>query len=367
MDCAQGQREDLTSEQIKCTKCRKTSTRITCTNPDHHNFWVHKCRYCCSPAKWFCFGNTHFCTKCHDRAGDFRDMDISQLPQCSGPLHCPLKIEHPPNGEEFVISCQLCQEEHERDPEVTQRIKRFESQQRIKRTIIAVVSGFLHFVNWFILLGSLIYSTFYMDMNIKQFLIDTLFACFKVLPLLILTVTFLIQLSDFFYPRRGHGSYLFKRIMFVPYILVALWMYWAGTLSFSLFVLLNLFKFSLFISRILSVTGAICYFIMENFRYTKLLGLVGAIGYFDIFRYYFDLSFNPLSTIIQLSISLIIILHLIITIIRMLQRKRIKFPFMQSFWSVRGVIVLVLFSPSIFSLICMFFNSFGYLLVLGIR
>lgn len=51
-----------------------------------------KCRYCCSVALWFCFGTTHFCEPCHQRAGS-----TVPLP-CKGLGKCDLGIDHPPNG-----------------------------------------------------------------------------------------------------------------------------------------------------------------------------------------------------------------------------------------------------------------------------
>jgi hypothetical protein len=36
------------------------------------------------------------------------DKKAHQLPQCPGPAQCPLGIEHPPNGQEFVLGCSLC-------------------------------------------------------------------------------------------------------------------------------------------------------------------------------------------------------------------------------------------------------------------
>lgn len=30
-------------------------------------FIEFKCKFCCSIAQWFCWGNTHFCDSCHKR------------------------------------------------------------------------------------------------------------------------------------------------------------------------------------------------------------------------------------------------------------------------------------------------------------
>ena len=82
----------------------------------HHGaeFVEYKCRYCCSLAVFFCFGTTHFCSRCHDDAGRLRNT--TRLAKCpAGPTsisldsgQCPLKIDHPPTGEEFVLGCAIC-------------------------------------------------------------------------------------------------------------------------------------------------------------------------------------------------------------------------------------------------------------------
>ena len=82
----------------------------------HHGaeFVEYKCRYCCSLAVFFCFGTTHFCNRCHDDAGRLRHT--TRLAKCpAGPTsisldsgQCPLKMDHPPTGEEFVLGCAIC-------------------------------------------------------------------------------------------------------------------------------------------------------------------------------------------------------------------------------------------------------------------
>ena len=125
---------DIDPKKLLCIECNvKSRNRVNRVDREHQEFWVHKCRYCCSVANWFCFGNTHFCTSCHDKAGQLREKVTSDLQQCKGPHQCPLGVEHPPNGEEYVLSCQLCQEEVERDPELSKKIAAFERRQKIKR------------------------------------------------------------------------------------------------------------------------------------------------------------------------------------------------------------------------------------------
>lgn len=75
------------------------------------DYLEYKCRYCCSVAVFFCFGTTHFCTVCHQNPYGC-DNRLAKCPagpgghQLSG--ECPLKIKHPPPGEEFSLGCGIC-------------------------------------------------------------------------------------------------------------------------------------------------------------------------------------------------------------------------------------------------------------------
>jgi hypothetical protein len=31
-----------------------------------------------------------------------------ELPQCKGAVNCPLKVQHPENGEEYALGCAVC-------------------------------------------------------------------------------------------------------------------------------------------------------------------------------------------------------------------------------------------------------------------
>ena len=73
-------------------------------------FIDYKCRFCCSQALFFCFGTHHFCDPCHRRAWELRNKKPNELGQCGGKDKCPLKIEHPLNGNEFSLGCGLCRE-----------------------------------------------------------------------------------------------------------------------------------------------------------------------------------------------------------------------------------------------------------------
>ena len=102
-------------EDLLCGGCSDVAGAEVCGRHGAE-YLEYKCRFCCSVAVYFCFGSTHFCAGCH---GDFqRLMPLAkhQLPQCPvGPRcvqlegdECPLKIQHPPTGEEFSLGCGIC-------------------------------------------------------------------------------------------------------------------------------------------------------------------------------------------------------------------------------------------------------------------
>jgi E3 ubiquitin-protein ligase MYCBP2 len=94
-------------EELMCPKCSDVGLGQNECKTHGSEYISFKCRYCCSIAQWFCFGTTHFCDPCHQRAWTFHSMKEKDLPQCQ-PDKCPLKIEHPPNGKEFSLGCGLC-------------------------------------------------------------------------------------------------------------------------------------------------------------------------------------------------------------------------------------------------------------------
>ncbi len=85
-------------------------------------FLEWKCRFCCSVAVWYCFGTTHFCDKCHQIPGEMTGKSKEDLPKCpaapqgkplTGATECPLKLRHPPAGEEFALGCGQCRNARE--------------------------------------------------------------------------------------------------------------------------------------------------------------------------------------------------------------------------------------------------------------
>lgn len=104
-------RADYNPEELVCPGCAAVGVEGTLC-PTHGTDYIEfKCKFCCSIAAWFCWGNTHFCESCHTKqnSGDYLNRKAkSELPQCPGPALCPLKIRHIPNGEELALGCAIC-------------------------------------------------------------------------------------------------------------------------------------------------------------------------------------------------------------------------------------------------------------------
>jgi len=102
-------------KHLVCGGCRMGSNKKSC-KIHGTDFIVWKCKFCCSRGSWFCWGNTHFCDKCHKRqeGGDYLNRKpMSAHPKCPGiesgnPMDCPLKVKHPPNGTNFCLGCNVC-------------------------------------------------------------------------------------------------------------------------------------------------------------------------------------------------------------------------------------------------------------------
>eukprot|EP00347_Sterkiella_histriomuscorum_P002581 403367593 len=105
-ECGQNeeQQNEFKKEDLVCGSC--TSKKMGLGKGEclkHGNDYIEfKCRYCCKVALWFCFGTTHFCESCHQRASN------PVVTQCLGMGECPLGIGHPANGQEFALGCGLC-------------------------------------------------------------------------------------------------------------------------------------------------------------------------------------------------------------------------------------------------------------------
>jgi E3 ubiquitin-protein ligase MYCBP2 len=104
----EGEQNNFIESELVCGGCSAAGS-TTCLKHGSEAI-EHKCKFCCTVASWFCWGTTHFCDSCHRKQGTPESMSRkprNMLPVCT-PDTCPLKIPHPPNGEEFVLGCQIC-------------------------------------------------------------------------------------------------------------------------------------------------------------------------------------------------------------------------------------------------------------------
>jgi len=71
---------------------------------------IFKCKFCCKPSVWFCFGSTHFCDDCHGKQVKNRQYAVTKTlwSKCLGPGRCELVGVHPQPGEEFALHCMMC-------------------------------------------------------------------------------------------------------------------------------------------------------------------------------------------------------------------------------------------------------------------
>uniref|UniRef100_A0A7E4WAZ4 RCR-type E3 ubiquitin transferase n=1 Tax=Panagrellus redivivus TaxID=6233 RepID=A0A7E4WAZ4_PANRE len=102
-------------EELLCGGCSDVAGAEIC-GLHGAEYLEYKCRFCCSVAVYFCFASTHFCAGCHADFQRLMPLPKSQLPQCPvGPRcvqlegeECPLRVQHPPTGEEFSLGCGVC-------------------------------------------------------------------------------------------------------------------------------------------------------------------------------------------------------------------------------------------------------------------
>ena len=68
-DAAANDIQNFKKEELVCGKCAAVAVGGgTKTCPKHgQDFIEFKCKFCCSIAQWFCWGNTHFCEPCHKK------------------------------------------------------------------------------------------------------------------------------------------------------------------------------------------------------------------------------------------------------------------------------------------------------------
>jgi E3 ubiquitin-protein ligase MYCBP2 len=104
--------EKNNAEELICHECSKIMSANGCQKPDHQEYLLFKCRFCCSPAVWFCFGNTHFCEYCHSHWPPNRHPANEKCPNNEGKCPLGLPVGSHKNGAdadcEFVIGCGMC-------------------------------------------------------------------------------------------------------------------------------------------------------------------------------------------------------------------------------------------------------------------
>mmetsp|Transcript_25549 Transcript_25549/g.61429 ORF Transcript_25549/g.61429 Transcript_25549/m.61429 type:complete len:454 (-) Transcript_25549:10-1371(-) len=124
--------ELITSEDRLCQACSPKSQVICQHTFEHRPYHVWKCRYCCNPSSFVCYGNVHFCSRCHDRnsrrarygSHGLGPPILEGIP-CTGdscPFPKPEGATHHSNGSalecEQVYYCALC----ESSPSLTQEL-----------------------------------------------------------------------------------------------------------------------------------------------------------------------------------------------------------------------------------------------------
>mmetsp|Transcript_23692 Transcript_23692/g.51169 ORF Transcript_23692/g.51169 Transcript_23692/m.51169 type:complete len:513 (+) Transcript_23692:838-2376(+) len=103
--------ELTTSEDRLCKSCSPKSQAICQKTFEHRPYHVWKCRYCCNPSTFVCYGNVHFCSSCHDK----NPLSLEVIPckgreKCSFPM--PEGCDKHSNGStlecEQVYYCVMC-------------------------------------------------------------------------------------------------------------------------------------------------------------------------------------------------------------------------------------------------------------------
>lgn len=113
--------EDVKREDMVCTSCSGGAAGGVAKCDKHGDEFISwKCKFCCSPAVWFCWGTTHFCDPCHTEPARVNSCAKEKLPKCpAGPKlvqlrgECQLKQKHPDPGCEFPLGCGMCHQEGE--------------------------------------------------------------------------------------------------------------------------------------------------------------------------------------------------------------------------------------------------------------
>jgi len=127
IECADDDEGELTtSDDRLCQSCSPKS-QVVCQHAfEHRPYHVWKCRYCCKPSSFVCYGNVHFCDRCHarnsqrarNRSGGTGPPKLEGIP-CSGescPFPKPEGCNQHSNGSalscEQVYFCASCDSGH---------------------------------------------------------------------------------------------------------------------------------------------------------------------------------------------------------------------------------------------------------------
>ena len=128
VDCQQDlNNENVGAESLLCQDCLLKEVGAGQTSCDKHGskHIVWKCMFCCSQARYFCFGSHYFCKPCHDdwnrrvRAVPRMRRPPLKYPCRGSAEKCPLGIAHPPPSKDpreggiFPLGCELCRSEKE--------------------------------------------------------------------------------------------------------------------------------------------------------------------------------------------------------------------------------------------------------------
>jgi len=106
--CDDGGRE-WKKEDLVCGSCSGAELADTCAKHGRE-FIEFKCKFCCTIASFYCWGNTHFCDSCHKEQckGNYLTAKrADEFPKCAGPDKCPLRVSHP-HHKEFCLGCMVC-------------------------------------------------------------------------------------------------------------------------------------------------------------------------------------------------------------------------------------------------------------------
>jgi hypothetical protein len=133
IECAdQVDGEILAAKDRLCVAC--SASNADCRNrTQHRSFLVWKCRFCCQPSRYVCYGKVHFCDSCHARntrrvqearqrrqpgvsSSSSKPAPLEPIP-CPGGATCPFPkpdgryrhVNSPTSDGEQVYGCTLCQ------------------------------------------------------------------------------------------------------------------------------------------------------------------------------------------------------------------------------------------------------------------